>query len=100
MRYFATPNLERREAELIPQQFGKVYAPAGPVTFGANSILERKGTDLVSLRGEVLAIHPDSGGWAFLTSEEAKLLSTIDRTPYGRLDGAWPGLEPFVASLW
>jgi uncharacterized protein len=100
MRYFATPNLERREAEIIPQQFGKVYAPAGPVSIGASSILERKGTDFVILRGELLAIHPDSGAWAFLTPEEAKLLSMIDRTPYGQLDGSWPGLEPFIASLW
>jgi uncharacterized protein len=100
MRYFATPSVERSEAEFIPQRFGKVYAPTGPVTIGQTSVLDHKGTSFVTIKGESLAIHPDSGGWAFLTPEEANLLASIDGTPYGNLDSSWPGLNLFLANLW
>lgn len=76
MRYVLAPSLEDVEPDLL-REFGKSYAPSGPVTLDAGSRVAAPGLVLVNVLGETLAIHPDTASWAFVDPDEARVLRAV-----------------------
>lgn len=109
MRYLHSEAIEQLEAEAIPAQFGKAYAPHDEVAFDDNVIVDSPGLEFVELDGETLAIVPDTVSWAFLNDREAAFVKSlgdgISGTRFGQLKARWPadGLDTparFVAELY
>ena len=97
MRYFSVPSLEASESALLTDYFGRHYQPAGSVTLAPDSVLDRAGTETVDVHGELLAIHPDAGAWAFLDRAEAHLFQSMRQ---GKLASLPPGSAEFAAALY
>src|SRR5689334_19410199 len=73
MRYFGVPRMEAAEAKML----GLVYQPHGAVSLNAMSAVDSSPTRLLSVDGETLAIRPDTGSWAFLSTSESELLRAM-----------------------
>lgn len=103
MRYFHCTSREVAEAAYLPQVFGKTYAPFGNLTLRPSARLSTRGTDLLEVDQEPLAIHPESTGWAFLSRAEAQLYTALDGMTFGGLM-EWFGDHrealDFTAHLW
>ena len=97
MRYFSVPSLETGEEGLLSKHYGKQYQPVGAVTLTRDSVLDRAGTEIVGVQGELLAIHPDAGAWAFLDRAEARLFDGMHHQRLGQLPA---GTEKLVAALY
>lgn len=105
MRYFSDPVRSELEAWYVPQAFGKEYAPFGAVTVAPGTGITTAGTDLVDLDGQVLAIHGDSAGWAFLDERERLLFEDLDGRLASWVDSVWPadaseGPMPWIGHLY
>lgn len=78
MRYIASSSREAYEADLLPREFGKTFAPSGAVTLRGDARLRTDGLQLIPLEGRTLAMVADTASWAFLDPEEVALLSRAD----------------------
>jgi radical SAM protein with 4Fe4S-binding SPASM domain len=99
MRYFSSSARESFESELLPASFGKVFEPFGGVTLGAESRIDASGADLEDLAGAALAIHPESGSWAFLAQPEAAFFRNLREAPR-KVSLRGPEANDFIARLY
>lgn len=106
MRYFHRPQRAAAEALYLAAEHGKRFLPFGLLTVPDAAWLSASHVVLETVSGEVLAIAPETSGWAFLGPGEAQLFRLLMAgTRYRDLVAAWPGDEPsgaldFVAHLY
>jgi uncharacterized protein len=83
MKYFSRPFRESSESVYLAAKFGKQYEPFGMMSLSDDAMLGTADVILEEVGGEILAIHPESTAWAFLSTGEAEWFLRLDGKPFG-----------------
>ncbi len=101
MKWISADRVEASESTILPSIYGKSYAPLGPVTTDAQTVVGADGLALAPLGERCLAIHPDTVSWAFVDESEEALLRSLIRQPQRLAElenGRGPSVSDFAHS--